>query len=126
ESAVTYSNDAKQRRLGVKPETLEAHGAVSRETAIEMARGIQQTSGADLSVSVTGIAGPGGGSAEKPVGTVWLAATMGGETKAWRLRVPGERELVKWRTARTALNTLRLSALHGRLPETIAYWIARP
>ena len=126
ESAVTYSNDAKQRRLGVKPETLEAHGAVCRETAIEMARGIQQTSGADLSVSVTGIAGPGGGSAEKPVGTVWLAATMGGETKAWRLRVPGERELVKWRTARTALNTLRLSALHGRLPETIAYWIARP
>ncbi|MCA8911951.1 MAG: competence/damage-inducible protein A [Planctomycetes bacterium] len=126
ESAVTYSNDAKVRRLGVKPETLEAHGAVSEETAREMAAGIKRESSADLCVAVTGIAGPGGGSDEKPVGTVWLAAAMSDEVQAWHLRVPGDRELVKWRTARTALNTLRLAALYGKLPETIAHWVAPP
>ncbi|MCB9894059.1 MAG: CinA family nicotinamide mononucleotide deamidase-related protein [Planctomycetes bacterium] len=126
ESAVTYSNDAKQRRLGVSAGTLKSHGAVSGETASEMVRGIQRESGADICVAVTGIAGPGGGSDAKPVGTVWLAAAMANEVRAWHLRVPGERELVKWRTARTALNTLRLAALHGKLPETIAHWVAPP
>ncbi|MCA8914042.1 MAG: competence/damage-inducible protein A [Planctomycetes bacterium] len=126
ESAVTYSNAAKVRRLGVKQATLDAHGAVSRETAVEMAAGIKRESGADLCVAVTGIAGPGGGTDNKPVGTVWLAAAMGDEVRAWHLRVPGERELVKWRTARTALNTLRLAALHGKLPEKIAHWVTPP
>jgi nicotinamide-nucleotide amidase len=126
ESAVTYSNAAKKWRLGVKQEILDAHGAVSRETAEAMARGSKRESDADLCVAVTGIAGPGGGSGAKPVGTVWLAAAMDNEVRSWHLRVPGERELVKWRTARTALNTLRLSALHGKLPETITHWVAPP
>ncbi|MBZ0134983.1 MAG: competence/damage-inducible protein A [Planctomycetes bacterium] len=126
ESAVTYSNDAKTRRLGVKPETLDKHGAVSRETAEEMARGIKHESGADLCVAVTGIAGPGGGSDDKPVGTVWLACAYRDDVKSWLLRVPGDRELVKWRTARAALNTLRLTALYGKLPETISHWMTPP
>jgi nicotinamide-nucleotide amidase len=123
ESAVTYANEAKQHRLGVKPSTLDAHGAVSREVALEMLAGLMH---ADIRVAVTGIAGPGGGSDEKPVGTVWLAAAFAGETRAWHLRVPGDRELVKWRTARTALNVMRLAALHDKLPETITHWTAPP
>ncbi len=73
---VTYSNEAKQEMIAVRAETLAAHGAVSRETAIEMARGAVAASRADVAVSVTGIAGPGGGSPEKPVGLVHLAIAM--------------------------------------------------
>ena len=71
-SLVTYSNEAKIRELGVRPETLEKYGAVSEETAREMAEGVRRVSGADIGVSVTGIAGPDGGSEEKPVGTVYI------------------------------------------------------
>ena len=117
ESAVTYSNDAKMRRLGVKKETLEKHGAVSEQCVREMAAGIAKESGADLCVSVSGIAGPTGGSDAKPVGTVWMALWFKGQTSAWHMRMPGEREVFKWRVARTALNALRLTALHGKPPE---------
>jgi nicotinamide-nucleotide amidase len=71
---VTYSNEAKQQMLGVSPETLHDHGAVSRQTAEEMARGAIAHSNADVAVAVTGIAGPTGGSADKPVGLVHFAA----------------------------------------------------
>lgn len=71
---VTYSNEAKQEMIGVETATLAAHGAVSRETALQMARGALMRSRAQIAVAVTGIAGPGGGSAEKPVGLVHLAA----------------------------------------------------
>lgn len=71
---VTYSNQAKQEMLGVSSETLRDHGAVSRQTAEAMARGAIAHSGADISVAITGVAGPGGGSAEKPVGLVHFAA----------------------------------------------------
>ena len=70
---VTYSNKAKQRLLGVRAPTLRTYGAVSAETAAEMARGALERAGADWSVAVTGVAGPGGGSAEKPAGLVWFA-----------------------------------------------------
>jgi nicotinamide-nucleotide amidase len=75
---VTYSNDAKQLLLGVPAETLDMHGAVSRATAEAMAEGARAQSGADLTVAITGIAGPGGGSAEKPVGLVHFAAAREG------------------------------------------------
>ena len=81
EGCVTYSNDAKMRRLGVKAETLEQFGAVSEETAREMAEGIAKTSGADIGIATTGIAGPGGGSQEKPVGTVCFGVTCKGTTR---------------------------------------------
>jgi PncC family amidohydrolase len=71
---IAYSNIAKGRLLGVRSSTLASHGAVSRETSLEMARGVCQAIGADVGVSVTGIAGPHGGTAEKPVGLTWIAA----------------------------------------------------
>jgi nicotinamide-nucleotide amidase len=68
----TYSNDMKQKLLGVKEQTLAEHGAVSEQTAIEMAQGVREISGADIGISITGIAGPGGGTPEKPVGLVYI------------------------------------------------------
>jgi len=78
---ITYSNEAKQRMLGVPEATLQAHGAVSRETALAMAQGALKNSPADIAVAITGIAGPGGGTVEKPVGLVqFAAARRGGQT----------------------------------------------
>lgn len=74
---VTYSNQAKVDELGVKPETLEKYGAVSRETAMEMAEGVKRVSGSDIGISVTGIAGPDGGTPEKPVGLVYIGFAYG-------------------------------------------------
>ena len=79
-SLVTYSNQAKLDHLRVSPETLEKCGAVSPETAREMAEGLAQVSGSDMCISVTGIAGPGGGTQEKPVGTVYIAVVYQGQT----------------------------------------------
>ena len=70
---ITYANEAKERLLGVFPETLEKYGAVSHQTATQMAQGAKKVSGSDIAVSVTGIAGPGGGTQEKPVGLVYIA-----------------------------------------------------
>ena len=70
---MTYANEAKVKLIGVHPDTLSAHGAVSEEVAREMARGVRLTLGADVGLATTGIAGPGGGSEEKPVGTVYVA-----------------------------------------------------
>ena len=74
---VTYSNQAKMEELGVSAETLEKYGAVSEETALEMVEGLKSASGSDICISVTGIAGPGGGSAEKPVGLIYIGFMYG-------------------------------------------------
>ena len=74
---MTYSNEAKMQELGVRAETLEKYGAVSEETAMEMAEGLKKVSGSDICISVTGIAGPGGGSTEKPVGLVYIGLVNG-------------------------------------------------
>ncbi|QRM56931.1 CinA family protein [Sinorhizobium sp. BG8] len=106
---VTYSNQAKMDLLGVKSATLEAHGAVSRQTAEEMAAGALAHSRADISVAVTGIAGPGGGSEEKPVGLVHIAATTrAGKGKHREMRY-GDigRDQIRLATVRTALQMLR-------------------
>lgn len=79
-SLVVYSNQAKLDHLGVKPETLDQYGAVSPEIAREMAVGLAKVSGSDVCISVTGIAGPGGGTEEKPVGTVYIAVVYQGQT----------------------------------------------
>lgn len=99
-----YSNDAKERLLGVPRRLLEERGAVSREAAEAMGRGLLERSTADLSVAITGVAGPEGGSAEKPVGTVWVAALhRDGRAETRAFRFPGGRDLVRRRSAVAAL-----------------------
>ncbi|HEX6175152.1 MAG TPA: competence/damage-inducible protein A [Candidatus Binatia bacterium] len=105
--AVTYSNEAKIQFLGVRPETLQEHGAVSRETALEMSAGIKQRTGADVGLSVTGVAGPTGGSAAKPVGTVWVSIAQNVRHEAKLFRFSGDREHVILGTSQVALNWLR-------------------
>lgn len=101
---VTYSNTAKTTCLGVRAETLLHHGAVSREAAIEMAEGARRTAGSDIAVAVTGIAGPGGGSAEKPVGTAWISvAARGRDTNAFRVFHPRNRHDFKLAVSQAAL-----------------------
>ncbi|MBQ4828654.1 CinA family protein [Alteromonas sp. MMG017] len=95
QSWVTYSNDAKMRELAVKPETLNAHGAVSMQTVEAMAAGVKHKSGANVVVTVSGIAGPGGGSEEKPVGTVWFGFICGEKTEAIKQVFAGDRETVR-------------------------------
>src|SRR5690554_507278 len=102
-----YSYEAKQAMLGVQPSTLEEHGAVSRETAIEMVSGALVHSGASLAVAVTGIAGPGGGTDDKPVGTVWIAwKRRGGYPTALVFHFDGDRESVRRQTVAAALHGL--------------------
>ena len=104
---VTYSNQAKQDLLGVRAETLAAHGAVSAETAGEMAAGVLARSPVDCAVAVTGIAGPGGGTATKPVGLVHFGAVRRGGPVALDHRVfPGDRAAVRRATVRHALEML--------------------
>ena len=107
---MTYSNEAKRKILGVPPEILERHGAVSAECARAMAEGALRLYGTDLAVSVTGIAGPEGGSAEKPVGTVWFAvARVGGggvQSSAFLRHLRGDRDGVRERAVGCALSAL--------------------
>ncbi len=103
-----YSYEAKQALLGVRPETLETHGAVSRETVIEMVSGALVNSGASIAVAVTGIAGPGGGSDGKPVGTVWAAwKKRGGYARAEVFHFEGDRDDVRRQTVAAALQGLQ-------------------
>jgi len=99
-----YSYEAKQALLGVRPQTLETHGAVSRECVVEMVSGALVHSGASIAVAVTGIAGPGGGSDDKPVGTVWVGwKKRGGYARAEVFHFEGDRDAVRRQTVVTAL-----------------------
>lgn len=101
---VSYSNAAKVQMLGVNPETLEKYGAVSAETAKEMAMGALNRSDADVAVAVTGIAGPDGGTAEKPVGTVFIAwASKDGGSRVKKCRFYGDRRQIRAQTVLIAL-----------------------
>ena len=104
---VSYANEAKMELLGVKPDTLENFGAVSEQTAIEMARGVRARLGAGIALSVTGIAGPSGGSVEKPVGTVWMSIARAGGTQARPFQFHGERERIILGASQAGLNWLR-------------------
>jgi nicotinamide-nucleotide amidase len=103
---VTYSNLAKREMLGVLPATLERHGAVSRETVLEMAQGAVDRSAAQYSVAVSGVAGPGGGTPDKPVGSVWIAWATPDSLEAVCERFDGDRERVRMQTVERALQGL--------------------
>lgn len=104
---VTYSNEAKSQMIGVSPETLAAQGAVSEAVVRQMAQGALAAAGADYAVSVSGIAGPDGGSEQKPVGTVWFGfAAADGRVLAFRECFSGDREAVRRQATGYALETL--------------------
>ena len=107
EGVVTYSNDAKIRSLGVPAELILEHGAVSAQVAEAMAEGVRQRADTDFGLSVTGIAGPGGGSEEKPVGLVYIALSDDAHTEHRKMILPGDRELIRWRASQAALDLLR-------------------
>ncbi len=107
EGVVAYSNDAKMRTLGVEPILLLEHGAVSGPVAEAMAEGIRRRAETDFGLAITGIAGPGGGTEEKPVGLVYIALAMESGTEHRKLNIPGDRNLVRWRASQAALDLLR-------------------
>ncbi len=106
EGFVTYSNDAKIRLLGVSEDTLNTYGAVSRQTAKEMAEGAAKQACAEAAVSTTGIAGPDGGTKDKPVGLVFVGCTLKGHTVVKRCFFGGDRQTIRYRAVREALSLL--------------------
>jgi nicotinamide-nucleotide amidase len=107
EGVVAYSNDAKTRTLGVEPMLLLEHGAVSAAVAEAMAEGVRERANTDFGLSVTGIAGPDGGTEEKPVGLVFIALSDDAHTEHRKLYLPGDRNLIRWRASQAALDLLR-------------------
>ncbi len=107
EGVVAYSNDAKTRTLGVEPILILEHGAVSAPVAEAMAEGVRKRAGTDFGLSVTGIAGPDGGTPEKPVGLVYVALANDVMTQHRKLMFPGDRNLIRWRASQAALDLLR-------------------
>jgi nicotinamide-nucleotide amidase len=111
EGAVTYHNDAKIRNLSVPIELIEKHGAVSAEVAEAMARGMREKAKTDYAISVTGIAGPTGGTEEKPVGLVFIGYADESQVKSFKIILPGDRFLIRWRASSAALDYLRRQIL---------------
>ncbi len=107
EGVVTYSNDAKIRSLGVDADLIAARGAVSAEVAEAMADGVRRRADTDFGISVTGIAGPSGGTEEKPVGLVYIALADDAHVEHRKLMLPGDRHLIRWRASQAALDLLR-------------------
>jgi nicotinamide-nucleotide amidase len=105
---VCYSNRAKVELLGVAEELIREHGAVSEPVARAMAEGVAATAKTPVGMAITGIAGPGGGTPEKPVGTVVVAVTLHGVTRVRTLKLFGGREMIKFQSAQAAMNLLRL------------------
>lgn len=111
QGVVAYQNAAKTQLLGVPAELIEAHGAVSAEVAEAMASGMRSRASTDFALSTTGIAGPSGGSQQKPVGTVYIGYCDAQQTKSLHLRLPGDRNLIRWRASQAALDYLRRQML---------------
>lgn len=103
---ISYSNEAKMALLGVAELTLITHGAVSSQTVEEMAAGVRERFGTEVSLAISGIAGPGGGTAEKPVGLVWIGLSAGDTRLARRYQFDGDREEIKAQAAEAALQLL--------------------
>lgn len=104
---ISYHNDSKTRDLGVDPDTLKRVGAVSEETVRAMAAGVRRRFNTDIGLAITGIAGPGGGTPEKPVGTVWVAVDIAGDVEATRAIMPGDRNEMRYRSTQLVLDRLR-------------------
>ena len=111
---VAYSNEVKADQLGVPEDVLERNGAVSAEAAAAMATGARARLGADVSIAVTGVAGPGGGTDEKPVGLVYLHAEGPQVSLARELNLPGDRQVIRDRATRAALHLLRTLLAQSR------------
>ena len=111
EGYVTYSNEAKERLLGVSHETLETYGAVSEQTAKEMAKGAAKAANAEAALSATGIAGPGGGTEDKPVGLVYIGCYLNGKITVKECRFHGNRMENRVHTVETALEMLKEALL---------------
>jgi len=111
ETAVTYANEAKIRTLKIAPELIENFGAVSKEVAEAMAKGMREKSRTDYAISITGIAGPTGGTEEKPVGLVFIGFADVVQVKSFRIVLPGDRYLIRWRASQAALDYLRRQIL---------------
>jgi nicotinamide-nucleotide amidase len=107
EGVVTYSNQSKTRLLGVDKKLIKEFGAVSQQVARDMARGVRHKAKTDFGLAITGIAGPDGGSEEKPVGLVHVALADDAHTEHKRFMIPGDRELIRWRASQAALDMLR-------------------
>jgi nicotinamide-nucleotide amidase len=107
EGLVTYSNESKTRLLGVDKKLIKEFGAVSQQVARDMARGVRHKAKTDFGLAVTGIAGPDGGTKEKPVGLVYIALADDSHTEHKKLTLPGDRELIRWRASQAALDMLR-------------------
>jgi nicotinamide-nucleotide amidase len=103
---IAYSNDVKHNLLDVPEETLSAHGAVSVETAIAMARGARRRLDADIAIATTGIAGPSGGTPDKPIGLVWFALVADGEPRTYRATFPGNRSDIRARATMAGLSAI--------------------
>ena len=112
---IVYANEAKESFLGVAGRTLKLHGAVSAPVAIEMARAIKHYACADIGISITGIAGPTGGTKAKPVGLVYIALVTDKECAVKELRLRGSREEIKFQASQSALNLIRLSCARSSL-----------
>ena len=111
EGAVTYQNEMKIKTLGVAREIIEKHGAVSAECAEAMAKGMRERAATDFAVSATGIAGPTGGTTEKPIGLVFIGYADAEQTKSLKMNLPGDRYLIRWRSSQAALDYLRRQIL---------------
>ena len=113
QGVIAYANEAKINTLKVAPETIEKHGAVSAAVAEEMAKGMREMANTDYAISVTGIAGPDGGTDAKPVGTVFIGYADDSQVKSFKAILPGDRYLIRWRASQTALDYLRRQLLKG-------------
>ena len=118
---VTYANEMKLEILGVRPETLAEHGAVSEQCVLEMAAGARQRAGADVAIATSGIAGPEGGSPDRPVGTVCIALAANGIAASRRYQMRGTRDWIKLLTSQVALDWLRRYALDLPLGESVLF-----
>ena len=122
---VVYSNDLKESFLGVPPELLKKYGAVSPQVAAAMASGIRRATGSDLGISITGIAGPTGGTKRKPVGLVYIALSTPRGTRTIRHQFSGTRSVVKFKASQAALNRVRLHLLASRNSSLVNYAASR-